>query len=820
MNTTADFNPAARTSIVIPNRGTLEASEKVIAFADEDCVPSATWPAPLASCLANDPALRGPVEGSLGGMGRRETGPEGAGLTGIIATPPMDITDGLNPAQKMAVEAINGPLLIVAGPGSGKTRVITHRIAYLVKVCGVRPYRIMAVTFTNKAAKEMKERLRRLLGDEAGDLAMGTFHSLCARILRIEAERAGLEKGFAIYDADDSASLIRRSMKDVEVDPKKFGPGALANAISRAKAHLLLPVEFALQKSNYFDEIVLRVYERYQALLAQCNAVDFDDLLMKTVRLFQGNKAVLEKYQERYLHVMIDEFQDTSKVQYEFARLLAGKYRNLCVVGDPDQSIYSWRFADAGNILDFKTKYAGAKVVLLEQNYRSTQNILDAASGVIAKNPGREATTLWTENQKGVAISLVEALNESDEAVKIINEVERLVRAGAKHGDCAVLYRTNAQSRPIEEGFLRYGMPYHLVGATRFYERREVKDMLAYIRLIGNPFDDVSLLRVINLPARGIGDRTLDELTRWASAHGVPLYTAIQMVAGKGDVRLEQDGPLPEIAPRLVKSLEGFVDLIDRITEVGREGTLPGLFDIVLNQTGYKDYILAGDDRGEERLDNVKEMSSVAVEFAHMEMGEALTAFLEQVALVSDTDNLDQRANSVTLITLHQAKGLEFPYVFMVGMEENVLPHQRSMQDETQMEEERRLTYVGITRAQKGLYLLRAFRRVAMGKMNENKASRFLDDLPERVLASTRAPRPRTDQWGSSPWSSSSRERKVPSGPAPFRAGDRVKHGSFGDGVVVSCAPSDDDYQVTVAFRGGAGLKKLLTSLAKLQKVT
>ena len=739
---------------------------------------------------------------------------------------PNDLLEGLNPAQRQAVEAINGPLLIVAGPGSGKTRVITHRIAYLVKTCGVRPYRVMAVTFTNKAAREMKERLEKLLGDAAGDLAMGTFHSLCARFLRIEAEHAGLEKGFAIYDADDQLSLIRRSMKDVEVDPKKFMPGALANAISAAKAHLLRPEEFALQKGNYFDEIVQRVYERYQVLLAQCNAVDFDDLLMKTVRLFRAHKTVLEKYQERYLHVMIDEFQDTSVVQYEFARLLSGKHNNLCAVGDPDQSIYSWRFAEVRNILDFERDYPGAKVVLLEQNYRSTQNILDAASGLIAPNKDRKATQLWTENSKGPPVTLHEALNESDEAVFVINEIQKLLKTGAKHGDCAVLYRTNAQSRPIEESFLRYGMPYRLVGATRFYERREVKDMLAYLRLIANPFDDVSLLRVINVPARGIGDRTMDEMIRWATAHGLPLYTAIQMLANKGgDPSSGEDAALPEVSPRTTKALGGFVEMIDRIAEQAKEGQLPGLFDLILEQTGYKDYVLAGDDRGEERMDNIKEMSSVAVEFANMELSEGLVSFLEQVALVSDTDNLDQRANSVTLITLHQAKGLEFPYVFLVGMEENMLPHRRSIQDETQMEEERRLAYVGVTRAKKGLFLVRAMRRIAMGTMNQNKPSRFLEDIPERVLATgTRnTPRPRADLWGQGTWSSSSGGRgraSAPTIPAPFRAGDRVKHGSFGDGVVVSCAAADNDYQVTVAFRGGAGIKKLLNSFAQLQKVS
>ena len=727
----------------------------------------------------------------------------------------MDLTEGLNPAQRQAMEAIEGPLLIVAGPGSGKTRVITHRIAYLVKTCGVRPWRIMAVTFTNKAAREMRERLHRLLGSSVQDLTLGTFHSICARILRVEAEQAGLDRSFAIYDEDDQASLVKRAMKDVEIDPKSFNPNAIRHAISAAKAKLLNPVEFAATKANYFDEVVLRVYERYQDLLRQSNALDFDDLLMRTVRLFQSNAQVLEKYQERYVHVMIDEFQDTSVAQYLFARLMAGKHRNLAAVGDPDQSIYSWRYADVRNILDFERDYPDARTILLEQNYRSMQNILDAAAHVISRNRGRKAKGLWTENQRGVPVTVADALNEQDEALFVVNEIERLVhKESHTYGECSVMYRTNAQSRPLEEALVRYGLPYRLVGATRFYERREVKDMLAYLRLLYNPYDDVSLLRMVNVPARGIGQRTLDELTRWATGQGLPIYAGLQVLAQEQEASSQ---PSLELPARTVRSLVGFLELIDQLAQERGTVALAELFDLVLERSGYRDHLLSSDDRGEERLENVMELRSVALEFAHMDTEEGLATFLENVALVSDTDDLDQRANAVTLITLHQAKGLEFPFVFIVGVEEGILPHHRSADDPAQMEEERRLLYVGMTRAQEGLYLLRAYRRATMGQRGANPPSRFLAEIPSSLTAS---PRGRGVQARAAAWEpprSAGVAVEAPM-PAPFKAGDRVKHHGFGEGVVISCAPAADDHEVTVAFRGGAGVKRLLNSLARLEK--
>ncbi len=443
----------------------------------------------------------------------------------------MDILAELNPAQRAAVEAINGPVLILAGPGSGKTRVITHRIAYLVRVVGVNPRRIMAVTFTNKAAREMEARLGQLVSGSVKDLTLGTFHAICARILRQEGQAIGIDPKFTIYDDDDQISLLKRSLQELNLDPKQFAPRAIQSAITAAKSQTITPEEYHRHSRSYFEEVVQRVYERYQKLLTAASALDFDDLLMQAVLLFRQHPDILARYQSRYLHIQVDEFQDTNLVQYELMKQLAGKYRNICVVGDPDQSIYSWRSADLRNILNFEKDYPDAKVVLLEQNYRSTKAILETASHVISANKQRKPKELWTENEPGEPPCIIETYSGEEEAQFVVNEVDRLVRAGeARHGDCAVMYRTNAQSRLLEEAFIRYGMPYKLVAGTRFYERREVKDIIAYLRLIQNPYDTVSLLRIINVPQRGIGQRSLDELTRWAQSHGVPEFRALQML--------------------------------------------------------------------------------------------------------------------------------------------------------------------------------------------------------------------------------------------------------------------------------------------------
>jgi DNA helicase-2/ATP-dependent DNA helicase PcrA len=720
----------------------------------------------------------------------------------------MDILADLNPAQKEAVEAINGPVLILAGPGSGKTRVITHRVAYLVRVVGVNPRRIMAVTFTNKAAREMEERLNKLVSTSVKDLTLGTFHAICARILRQDGPAIGVDKKFVIYDDDDQIALLKRSLQDLNLDPKQFAPRAIQSVISSAKSQMLGPSE--LPGKSYFDEVTRRVYERYQQLLTDSNALDFDDLLMKTVLLFRQNPEILARYQSRYLHIQVDEFQDTNLVQYELIKLLAGKYRNVCVVGDPDQSIYSWRSADIRNILNFEKDFPDAKVVLLEQNYRSTQLILDAASHVISANKQRKPKELWTENEKGLPPAVVETYTEEEEARYVVNEIDNLVRSGeVKAGDCAVMFRTNAQSRALEEAFIRYGMPYKLVAGTRFYERREVKDIIAYLRLVHNPYDTVSLLRVINVPQRGIGERSIDELTRWARSQGCHEYQALKLLAESR----ESGADLP-FSARTVKALVGFAAMLEDLIGRSRELDLAALFDIVVERSGYKQYLVGLVD-GEERWENILELRGVAQDYRDLKPGEGLAAFLEGVALVSDVDDLPEKLDTVTLITLHQAKGLEFPVVFIVGMEEGIIPHYKSIDDPAQLEEERRLCYVGITRAKKKVYLVRAFRRHLMGASAVNKPSRFLQDIPPHLISRE------SDREGETEWPApgvAEAEPELLKDLPEFKAGDHVRHDQFGEGVVVNYHRVKNDAEVVVAF-DGAGVKRFLLSFARIEKV-
>jgi len=725
----------------------------------------------------------------------------------------MDILAELNPAQREAVEAIGGPVLILAGPGSGKTRVIAHRVAYLITVCRISPHRIMAVTFTNKAAREMEERLHRLIGGSVRDLTLGTFHAICARILRRDGKAIGIDPRFVIYDEEDQLSLLKRSIQEVGLDPKQYVPRAIASAITAAKSRMLTPQDYIQHTRSYFEEVVGRVYERYQQLLTESSALDFDDLLMKAVQLFRNSPETLSKYQSRYLHVLVDEFQDTNLVQYELIKQLGGERHNICVVGDPDQSIYSWRFADLRNILSFEKDYPEAKLVLLEQNYRSTKLILETASHVISANQQRKPKELWTNNEQGELTNIVETYTEQEEAQFVVSEVERLVGQGkAKLGDCAVMYRTNAQSRALEEAFIRYGTSYKLVAGTRFYERREIKDVIAYLRVIQNPYDSVSLLRVINIPGRGIGQRSLSQLSGWAKSLGVSQYEALRFVA-EPEGGEERQHPF---SPRMVKTLTSFVNLMDEFIARSRELNLLDLLDLVVKRTGYKEYLLSGKD-GEERWENILELRTVAREYRDLKPPEGLAAFLEGVTLVSDVDGLDETVDAVTLVTLHQAKGLEFPVVFIVGTEEGILPHFKSFADPAQMEEERRLCYVGITRAKQRVYLVHAFRRSLMGSSTVNRPSRFLEDIPQHLIASSglwqgedSQVMPSIYSWNKAP---------APSFSAPeLKAGDHVRHVQFGDGVVVSCQPVKDDKEVVVAFRSGVGIKKLLLSFARLEK--
>jgi DNA helicase II / ATP-dependent DNA helicase PcrA len=729
----------------------------------------------------------------------------------------MDVLAGLNPAQKEAVESIEGPILILAGPGSGKTRVITQRVAYLINVCRISPYRILAVTFTNKAAKEMTERLQGLVSGSINNLTMGTFHAICARILRQDGKESGIEPGFVIYDEDDQAGLIKRALQELNLDPKKFVPKAILSAISASKSNMLYPKDCAQGSRSYFEEVVGRVYSRYQKLLEESHALDFDDLLMRTVTLLRNYPDVLKKYQERYVHVMVDEFQDTNVTQYELVKLIAGKYKNICVVGDPDQSIYSWRFADLRNILNFEKDYPNAKVLYLEENYRSTGRILETASHVIQPNQHRKPKELWTKNQAGELTNVVETYTEQEEAQYIVKEIERLVEAKeAKLGDCAVMYRTNAQSRVIEEAFVRYGTPYKLVAGTRFYERREIKDVIAYLRLISNPYDSVSLARIINIPVRGIGQHSIDELAAYASSLAISQFEVLLKISN-GQV---SPAELP-FNPRTVKSLTGFAHLLKELVDRSQDTRILDLFDIVVAKSGYKDFILNYED-GDERWDNVMELRTVSEKYRDLAPKEGLSAFLEDIALISDVDNFKESEDKVTLITLHQAKGLEFGVVFIAGVEEGLLPHFRSLDDPYQMEEERRLCYVGITRAKRRIYLVHAFRRNLMGRSTVNKASRFLQDIPKNLVAGGNFWQAAQSHLGSdfAPAQTKSQAPQITQGPPSpgLKTGDRVCHPLFGEGVIISSASRKDDIEVTVAFTG-TGVKKLLLSFAKLEKI-
>lgn len=758
------------------------------------------------------------------------------------------ILSGLNPRQREAVEAISGPVLIVAGPGSGKTRVITHRIAYLVETCGVSPYRIAAVTFTNKAAREMRERAATLIRTRNDQLTISTFHAFCARVLRRDGERVGLDENFAIYDQADQTSVMKQAMAEVDIDEKRFRPGSILSAISWAKSQLTGVDAYGLGKFDYFGENVHRAYQRYEELLDQASALDFDDLIFKVHKLFREHPDVVELYRERYVHVMIDEFQDTNVAQYEVAKQLAGGYRNLCVVGDPNQAIYSWRNADVRNILSFQADFGDARVISLEENYRSTKTILEAARNVIAPNRSRLEHSLFTARGEGVPIVVHEGYDENDEAQFVVGEIERLVRNGLSLSDIAVMYRMNAQSRALEEACMRYGVPYQLVGSIRFYQRQEIKDLVSYLRLIANHNDDVSFRRIVNVPARGIGQRTMDELMRYARDYGVSLYEAIDGIAETVDGSATFTFPLP---PRSAKALQGFKAMIVELAEKSANADLVTLIDAVLERTGYKDYIESEPERGEERRENILEFQASAKKFLYEGLGDILTAFLEQVSLVSDVDNVDERAAAAVLITLHQAKGLEFPVVFIVGMEEGLLPHSRSLDsgDPDAIEEERRLCYVGVTRAKEKLYLVRAFRRGFRGRRGYEPAmpSRFLADIPQDLLTkrathpgqrqaarlerrdSPASPRPRVDEPGERVVRHTRgtviRRRRgdaslAPKGaPSPLSTGDRVRHKTFGEGIVTATKPSGGDTEITVAFKEGQGVKRLLLSFAPIERV-
>lgn len=746
-----------------------------------------------------------------------------------------EILAGLNTAQQEAVQTVEGPVLVLAGPGSGKTRVLTHRVAYLVLEYEVPPWQIMAVTFTNKAAREMKERLYQLLGERFRKLTIGTFHAICARILRQEADTAGISPQYVIYDSGDQLSLVRQALRTLNLDDKLFRPQAMLRYISHAKNELVTPDE--MRAGTYREEVVKRVYEQYQAMLQENGALDFDDLLMKAVQLFGQDAEVRARYQRRYPFVLVDEWQDTNMAQYELVKLLAGQRANLFVVGDEDQSIYRFRGADYRNVARFREDYPQAQVIMLEQNYRSSQTILDTANAVIARNIHRHPKRLYTKKSGGPQVTVLEAYDEQEEGDVVVSEIQRLVARGeAQLGDCAVMYRTNAQSRPLEDAFVRRGMPYKLVGATRFYERKEIKDVLAYLRLIHNPYDGIGLTRIVNVPPRAIGQKTVSTLVRWAGEMGMPIYAALQILAEAEIGDGEAVGGLVPFATRARRALLDFTAMLEELSRARHELNLLELLDLLLERTGYAAYVQDGTDEGQVRWENILELRTVARDYAALPVETALTTFLEEVALVSDVDNLDEYVDAPTLLTLHAAKGLEYAVVFMVGMEEGLFPHTRSMDDPEQMEEERRLCYVGVTRTKERLYLLHTFRRTLYGESEVREPSRFLRDIPQQLVGGrgyrqgsrqeslglaagrfhTRA-RPGFTPPMPRPTSHSTAGKSAGSSAPRFHTGDKVNHEIFGHGVVIESKAVGEDEQVTVAF-SGVGLKRLMASMAPMEK--
>ena len=750
-----------------------------------------------------------------------------------------EILEGLNPSQVEAVIHQGTPLLIVAGAGSGKTRVLTRRIAYLLEKRAVAPWEILAITFTNKAAGEMKERVAELVGPRSKNMWVATFHSACVRILRNEAEHLGYSRQFTIYDSSDTLRLITLVMKDLNLDSKRYAPRTFQAAISKAKNELMGPADYRNSTSNYMEEVVAEVYALYQKRLVDANAMDFDDLIGKTVELLQRFPQVRERYRTRFKHVLVDEYQDTNHAQYILVRYLVGDLSEgilpaeLCVVGDADQSIYAFRGATIRNIMQFEEDYLDAKTILLEQNYRSTQNILTAANAVISQNTSRKEKKLWSDSGDGEKITGYIAESEHDEAQFVADTLKSLAREGkSRYGESAIFYRTNAQSRVFEEVFLRESIPYKVVGGVRFYERREVKDLLAYLRLLINPNDEVSLRRIINTPKRGIGDRALDQVDSFAKANSLTFWRALTQVSD-----------IEGIQARSASAINSFTDLIATLmTLVEAKSSPASIAAAVLEQSGIlREFQESEDPQDESRLENVQELVAVAEEFAEarVEAGEeaTLSAFLEEVALVADADEIpegEDHGGVITLMTLHTAKGLEFPTVFLTGMEENVFPHSRSIGEKDELEEERRLAYVGITRAERRLFLSRAEYRSSWGAPNYNPPSRFLDEIPSDVIewsgesihgspqiseyrravsgaSSFRAPRPLARP--------SATGRKVADGTGITLApGDRVSHDTFGLGTVVLVSGEGERAEATIDF-GSFGEKRLLLRYAPVAKL-
>ncbi|NLT96407.1 MAG: DNA helicase PcrA [Clostridia bacterium] len=721
----------------------------------------------------------------------------------------MSILENLNPQQQEAVQCTEGPLLILAGAGSGKTRVLTHRIAYLIYEKKVYPGNILAITFTNKAAQEMQERLEKLVGSAAERLWVATFHSTCLRILRWEIKELGYTSDFVIYDEQDQQTLLKSILKEMNLDENKYTPRSISARISGYKNELKTP-DAALREigNSYYDHQVINIYEEYQKRLKKNNALDFDDLIMLTVKLFKEKPEVLAEYQERFKYILVDEYQDTNTAQYMLINLLAAKHKNLCVVGDDDQSIYQWRGADIRNILSFEEDYPEAKVIKLEQNYRSTKNILGAANEVVKNNTRRKAKTLWTEKEGGDKIHYYTAQDEVDEALFIVRTVRQIREEENKdYKDFAVLCRTTGQFRAIEESLIRANIPYRVFGGTKFYDRKEIKDILAYLRVIANPFDEVSLKRIINTPKRGIGETSWDKLVKYANTNGKTIYDCMAEPEAAGI------GAKTAAAVKAFrKQMEGFKELSN--------SNITFLTTKILEDTGYRQELeLEKTIEAETRLENLQEFLTVTKRYDAESQGGDLAAFLAEISLMTDIDNYDSDEDAMVIMTMHGAKGLEFPVVFITGMEENLFPHSRSIasNDPEEIEEERRLCYVALTRAKEKAFLTRAWRRSIFGRDSFNKESRFIGEIPEKYLENP-LKREKAAFSGSLLSGAPSSVSRASSS-CSFYVGDKVTHVKWGQGVVVSVKGTGEDAEISVAFPD-QGIKKLIAKYAPLKKVT
>lgn len=740
-----------------------------------------------------------------------------------------ELLERMNPRQKEAVMHTEGPLLLMAGAGSGKTRVLTHRIAYLIEEKNVNPWNILAITFTNKAAREMKERVSQLLGSGGEDVWVSTFHSMCVRILRRDVDRIGYSKNFTIIDSSEQNTLMKRVLKELNIDPKKYDPRSILGTISHAKNELLTPEAYQAMEGSLFEQIVGRCYEKYQKELRNNQCMDFDDLIMNTIRLFQDNEDALQFYQRKFHYIHVDEYQDTNHAQYTLVNLLAARFRNLCVVGDADQSIYGWRGANMQNILDFEKDYPDAATILLEQNYRSTQTILNAANQVIKNNRNRPDKNLWTENRDGEKITYYRGDSERDEARFIVSEMQKqIAEKNRKFGDFAILYRTNAQSRIIEEMLLKANVPYTMVGGRKFYDRKEIRDILAYLSAIANPRDSISLERIINVPKRGIGATSVEKLRAFANLHEWSLLEAamnveLANISGKAGKELGSFGMM----------MDGFAQMVPylSVTELTKE---------ILEKTGYRQELVNQNNlEAQARLENLEEFLSVTQEFdkrfeAQNEddadaPDEKLSVFLNDLALLSDVDSYEEESSQVTLMTLHAAKGLEFPVVFLIGLEENIFPLSRALMEESELEEERRLAYVGITRAEEELFMTNAFSRTLYGRTQYNRPSRFIEEIEQDLLQSLGE---RSQPKAAAPFqpkvfkpsyiqprqTSVASKQQTSAAGNTWQVGEKVQHKKWGIGTVVRTTGSAQDIELDVAFPQ-QGVKRLLAAFAPIEKV-